>query len=135
MLKLSAIVKIYITLNISAFIEYACEQGLLHCANIWIKTWEDYSPFASVLQYTGEDNVQELVHVKVGGEFSIPGAILFRETNTTRVLFFPVTLRSNQRTHHFRQYKPWTEKSTSAQCWIPRDLEQPGISGTWYRMR
>lgn len=60
--------------------EYADEQGHLHCANIRIKTREDYSPLAGILQHACEDDVQELIHVEVGGEFSIPGAILFAET-------------------------------------------------------
>lgn len=38
----------------------------LHCADIWVKAWEDNAPFPSFLQNTGQDNVEEGVHVEVG---------------------------------------------------------------------
>lgn len=48
----------------------------LHCTHIRVETREDNSSLSSILEHTGEDDIQELVHVEVSGQVSIPGAIL-----------------------------------------------------------
>lgn len=58
----------------------------LHCTHIRVKTREDNPSLSSILENTGEDDIQELVHVKIRGQVSIPGAILVPEEGNDEML-------------------------------------------------
>lgn len=51
----------------------------LHRTHIRVKAREDNPSLSSILEHTREDDIQELVHVEVSGQVSIPGAILVQE--------------------------------------------------------
>ena len=54
----------------------ACSLLLLHCADIRVETGKDDASFPTVLQNARQDNVEERVHVEIGGQVSIPRPIL-----------------------------------------------------------
>lgn len=51
----------------------------LHRTHIRVKTRKDNPSLSSILEHTGEDDIQELVHIEISGQVSIPGAILAPE--------------------------------------------------------
>lgn len=51
----------------------------LHRTHIRVKTREDDPSLSSILEHTGKDDIQVLVHVEIRGQISIPSAILMPE--------------------------------------------------------
>lgn len=58
----------------------------LHRTHIRIKRRENNPPPSSMLEHTGEDNIQELVHIKISGQISIPGAILITKKGKKEII-------------------------------------------------
>lgn len=52
----------------------------LHYADVWVEAGEDNAAVAAVLQYAGQDDVQEGVHVEVGRQVLGPRTVLLANT-------------------------------------------------------
>lgn len=47
-------------------------QLCLHRADIWVEAGEDDAPFSASLQNTGQDDIEEGIHVEVGRQVVVP---------------------------------------------------------------
>lgn len=72
----------------------------LHGADVRIKAGKDDPALAGVLMDTLQDDVQEQVHIKVGGHVPFPGSILSKDEG-----FKPMT---TQRCHPINRNTPIT---------------------------
>lgn len=71
----------------------------LHRTHIRVKTRKDNPSVSSILEHTGEDNIQELIHVEISGQVSIPGAILVANMQMDDRLHLPLISHIKQRIH------------------------------------
>lgn len=91
----------------------------LHCADVWVEAGEDNAAVAAVLQYAGQDDVQEGVHVEVGRQVLGPRPVLL--ANTIAFIQFIHRNRVDQQTPlppfaAGRVCAPCSDRSISARC-------------------
>lgn len=89
----------------------------LHYADVWVEAGEDNAAVAAVLQYAGQDDVQEGVHVEVGRQVLGPRPVLL--ANTIAFIHRDRVDRQTSPPSPFaagRVCAPCSDRSISARC-------------------